>query len=164
MYSVRESQQPLVVSTMLTPAERRGVDAAGEGSYRAMHRDSIAELVRDIKGNRAGAVLLSVVRCDNETRPSVAALVREFPGVPAVAIVSQLDRATLDAAVQLGAAGLRRVVDIRDAGGWRALRTELLAARGEDIQREALGRLAMDLSGSTPECWRFFETLFSAPL
>src|SRR5258708_950725 len=42
------------ISTILTPGERVRVDAAGEGSYRAIHRDGVAELVRRIKSRRAG--------------------------------------------------------------------------------------------------------------
>ena len=34
------------------PNERIRVDAAGEGSYRALHRDSVAEVVQDLKSNR----------------------------------------------------------------------------------------------------------------
>ena len=55
-------REPLPVATMLTPAERIRVDAAGEGSYFTLHRDSVAELVQDLKTNRAGAVVLSVAR------------------------------------------------------------------------------------------------------
>jgi AraC-like DNA-binding protein len=58
---------------------------------------------------------------------------------------------------------VRQLVDVRDADGWRELRNYLLAARGEDIQRQALGQLALDLSGASSDCWRFFETLFLAP-
>jgi hypothetical protein len=53
---------------MLTPAERIRVDAAGEGSYFAIHRDSVAELVHDIRMNRVGAVLVSVACCDSRAR------------------------------------------------------------------------------------------------
>ena len=37
------------VSTVLTPTERIRVDAAGEGSYRALHRDNVDDVVRDLK-------------------------------------------------------------------------------------------------------------------
>ena len=57
-------RSPLPVATMLTPNERIRVDAAGEGSYQAFHRDSVAELVQDLKLNRVGAVIVSVARCD----------------------------------------------------------------------------------------------------
>jgi AraC-like DNA-binding protein len=156
---VRE-RVPLPIATMLTPSERLRVDAAGEGSYFALHRDSVAELVQDLKSNRAGAVILSVARCDQRARAGVAALVREFPRVPTVALLTQLDRSTPRTMLSLGSTGLRQVVDVRDADGWRELRNYLLDARGDDMQREALGALAIDLTSVHRDCWRFFEALF----
>ncbi|HSQ28727.1 MAG TPA: helix-turn-helix domain-containing protein [Gemmatimonadaceae bacterium] len=154
------SREPLPIATMLTPAERIRVDAAGEGSYLALHRDSVAELVQDLKSNRVGAVVLSVACCDQRSRAGVAALVREFPRVPTVAVLTQLDRSTAHTMLSLGSTGLRQLVDVRDADGWRELREYLLTARGDDIQREALGALAIDLSSVHRDCWRFFEALF----
>jgi AraC-like DNA-binding protein len=52
---------------------------------------------------------------------------------------------------------------VRDADGWRELRNYLLTTRAEDIQREALGQLAIDLAGVSHDCWRFFEALFLVP-
>lgn len=157
------ARPPLPIATMLTPTERLRVDAAGDGSYRALHRDTIAELVDDLKSNRATAVVLSIARCDAPARAGVAALVREFPRVPTVALLTQIDRTTPHAMLSLGSTGLRQVVDVRDADGWRELRTYLLSTRGEDIQREALSKLAIDLAGVSRDCWRFFEALFLSP-
>jgi AraC-like DNA-binding protein len=145
---------------MLTPAERLRVDAAGEGTYRTVHRDTIAEIVRDLKLNRASAVLVSVACCDRRATEGVAALVREFPRVPTVALLSQLDSSTPQAMLSLGSTGVSRLVDVREARGWRELRNYLVSAQGEDIQRLALGELAMDLRSAPRDCWRFFEALF----
>jgi len=160
---LRPPRPPLPIATMLTPNERIRVDAAGEGSYHAIHRDSVAEVVQDLKSNRVSAVIVSVARCDQGARASVAALVREFPRVPTVALLTQLDRSTPHAMLSLGSTGVRQLVDVRDAEGWRELRSYLLAARGEDIQRQALSQLAIDLAGVSQDCWRFFEALFIAP-
>lgn len=154
---------PVPIATMLTPAERSRVDAAGEGSYHALHRDSVAELVQDLKSNRANAIVVSVTRCDQRARAGVAALVREFPRVPTVALLTQLDRSTPHAMLSLGSTGVRQLVDVRDAEGWRELRNYLAAARGEEIQRQAISQLAIDLASVPQDCWRFFETLFLAP-
>ena len=62
-----------------------------------------------------------------------------------------------------GSTGLRQLVDVREADGWRELRTYLLSTRADDIQREALSQLAIDLSGVSRDCWRFFEALFLVP-
>jgi AraC-like DNA-binding protein len=154
---------PLAIATMLTASERVRVDAAGEGSYQTLHRDSVAELVQDLKTNRASAVVVSVARCDQRARAGVAALVREFPRVPTVALLTQLDRSTPYAMLSLGSTGVRQLVDVRDADGWRQLRQYLASARGEEIQRQAISMLALDLSAVPPDCWRFFEALFLVP-
>jgi AraC-like DNA-binding protein len=157
------SRSPVAIATMLTPSERTRVDAAGEGSYQAVHRDSVAELVQDLKTNRAAAVVVSVTRCDQRARAGVAALVREFPRVPTVALLTQLDRSTPHAMLSLGTTGVRQLVDVREADGWRELRNFLVSARGEEIQRQAISQLALDLAAVPQDCWRFFEALFLAP-
>src|SRR5215213_3483568 len=79
------------VSTMLTPIERLRVDAAGEGLYHALHRDSVEDIIRDLKERGAAVVLMSVSRCSREQATSrVANMVREFPRVPAVAILTEV--------------------------------------------------------------------------
>jgi AraC-like DNA-binding protein len=157
------TNHPLPIATMLTPTERIHVDAAGEGWYKAYHRDSVAEVVQDLKSNRVSAVVVSITRCDQQARAGVAALVREFPRVPTVALLTQIDRASPHTMLSLGSTGVRQLVDVREAEGWRELRTYLLSARAEDIQRHALSLLEADLAGVHGDCWRFFETLFLAP-
>jgi len=159
----RNTAKPLAIVTMLTPIERLRVDAAGDGWYQTIHRDSVAEVVQDLKTQRAGAVVLSVARCDSAERAAVAALVREFPRVPTVALLTSVDRAAPQAMLSLGSTGVRQLVDVREADGWRELRNYLLTTRAEDIQREALGQLAIDLAGVSHDCWRFFEALFLVP-
>jgi AraC-like DNA-binding protein len=155
--------QLLAVSTFLSPAERSRVDAAGEGSYRAIHRDEVAELVGDIKAKRADAVLVSVARCDGRAQPRISALVREFPRVSTVALVTAVAPDAPRVAMTLGSSGITQLVDVREPQGWHELRRLLLSSRGLEVQREALTQLAIDLAGVHPECWRFFEALFLAP-
>src|SRR5262249_45626388 len=119
---------PMPIATMLMPHERPRIDAAGEGSFRALHRDSVAEVVQDLKSNRASAFVVSVACCDHIARAGVAALVREFPRVPTVALLTHVDRTTPHAMLSLGSTGVRQVVDVRDADGWRELRDYLLTS------------------------------------
>lgn len=151
------------VSTVLTPAERLRVDAAGEGSYHALHRDSVDDVVKDIKENRAAAVLVSVARCDQSARAGVEMMVREFPRVPTVALLSQIEPGTPRQMLLLGQSGVRQLVDVREAAGWRELRTLLIGTQVDSMQRRALSELAVDLTGADRDCWRFFEALFTAP-
>ena len=151
------------VATVLTPAERLRVDAAGEGLYRTIHRDTVEDVIRDLKERRAGAVLVSVARCgDIHATTRMAAVVREFPRVPAVALLTQFEPDSARAVLALGRCGVSQLVDVRLPTGWRELRVALTADRGDEIRRLALGQLATDLSGAPEDCWRFFESLFAS--
>jgi AraC-like DNA-binding protein len=149
------------VATVLTPAERLRVDAAGEGLYRAIHRDSVDDVIRDLKERRAGAVLVSVSRCsDSHAASRMAAVVREFPRVPAVALLTQFEPDSAQTVLALGRCGVSQLVDVRHPTGWRELRAALMADRGDEIRRLALGQIAADLAGAPDDCWRFFASLF----
>jgi AraC-like DNA-binding protein len=148
------------VTTMLDPGERARVDAAGVGLYRTYHRESLDDVLRDLRERPIGAVLLSVARCMERDAARLATMVREFPRVPAVALLSQLEQQTPRAVLALGRSGVRTLVDVRQPTGWRELRTVLLEGRADDIQRLALAALATDLPDAHDECRRFFETLF----
>ena len=150
------------VSTVLLPLERARVDAAGEGLYSTLHRDSLDDAMHDLKAQRARAVVISVACCAGAEAPKVARLVREFPRVTAVGLLTQLDASTPQDVLDLGNSGLRTPIDVRTPRGWRELREALIVDRGSSVERMALGQLALDLAGVPPDCWRFFETLFSA--
>ena len=151
------------VATILTPAERSRVDAAGEGLYRSIHRDSVDDVIRDVREARADAVVVSVSYCEKTSANPVATMVREFPRVPTLALLSELGPRTPHTLLTLGTSGVRRLVDVRDASGWRTLRSALTDECGNSIQRFALGKLADDLKGAPDDCWRFFEALFLSP-
>jgi AraC-like DNA-binding protein len=148
------------ITTLLTPSERPRVDAAGEGCYRTLHRDSVDDLIRDLKSRQVHAVLVSVT-CAGAHATRVASLVREFPRIPAVALLSELEGKTPQAVLALGQSGIRRLVDVRHAAGWRELRGALMADSSDSGQRSILSQLAIDLAGVPDDCLRFFETLFT---
>lgn len=150
----------LPIATLLTPDERPRVDAAGEGYYRTLHRESVDDLIRDLKAKQVHAVLVSVA-CGGTQALRVASLVREFPRIPAVALLSELEAKTPHAVLALGQSGIRRLVDVRQPSGWRELRGALMADSGDSGQRGVLSQLATDLAGAPDDCWRFFETLFT---
>jgi AraC-like DNA-binding protein len=151
------------VATILTPAERIRVDAAGVGLYRSIHRDSVDDVMRDVREARAAAVVLSVSYCERAPSESVATMVREFPRVPTLALLSELGPRTPQTLLSLGTSGVRRLIDVRDSSGWRMLRSALSDECGNTVQRLALGQLAHDLDGASPDCWRFFQALFLSP-
>jgi AraC-like DNA-binding protein len=150
------------IATLLTPEERLRVDAAGEGCYRTLHRESVDDVIRDLKSHQVHAVLVSV-SCASKCTARVASLVREFPRIPAVALLSEFEFRTPHAVLALGHCGIKRLIDVRQAAGWRELRGTLMADTGDAGQRSVLGQLAIDLAEVPSDCWQFFETIFTCP-
>jgi len=155
------SSKLMPVSTILTPGERLRVDAAAEGLYAALHRESFDEVLADLRERRAGAVLISITRYGLQSSARMAAMVREFPRVPAMALLTETQYSTPHHLLALGQIGVRILIDARQPSGWQALRDILSAERSSDLQRTALGQLSSDLTGAPADCWRFFELLFS---
>jgi AraC-like DNA-binding protein len=149
------------VSTMIEPVERQRVDAAGVGLYRTIHRDSISEVVRDLKERRISAVLVSVGRCVREEPAQMAAVVRAFPRIPTVALLSSAGDTNAEAVLALGNCGIRTLIDVREPDGWIRLRALLGREATKDVDRVALAALREDLRGVPDDCWKFFEALFS---
>ena len=149
------------VATMLHPSERSSVDAAGEGVYETLHRDSLSEVLRDLKERRIRAVVVSAARCDSAERGRIATVVREFPRIPAVAILSDVEPTSASAVLALGNCGVKTLVDVRSPRGWHQLRALLSAEATTDIDRAILALLRSDLEGAAEDCWRFFEVIFS---
>jgi AraC-like DNA-binding protein len=148
------------IATLLTPEERLRVDAAGEGYYRTLHRETVDDVIRDLKSRQVQAVLVSV-SCASKYTARVASLVREFPRIPAVALLSEFELRTPHTVLALGQCGIRRLVDVRQPAGWRELRGTLMADTGGATHRSILGQLTIDLAGVPADCWHFFETIFT---
>ena len=111
------------VAAVLLPGERPRVDAAGSGCFAVLHRDTIPDAVRVVRERSVDAVLVSVHRCGPEQMEAVGHLVREFPGIPTVALLSQHDPGSTEMLLRLGASGVRQVVDVTSPSGWNRLRT-----------------------------------------
>lgn len=155
---------PESISTLLSPGERARVDAAGEGCFVTLHRESVDEVLNDLRLRRSSAVLVSVSHYVTQQTPPVARVVREFPRVPAVALLTGMEPSSTQAVLTLGQQGVRALVDVRDARGWRELRRLITQERSETVERFALSRLNADLAGAPEDCLRFFDALFSSPL
>jgi AraC-like DNA-binding protein len=110
------------VAAVLLPGERLRVDAAGNGCFAVVHRDSVSDAVRVVRERAVDAVLLSVHRCPPEQVETVRHLVHEFPGIPTVALVSQHDPSSTEMLLRLGASGVQQVVDVTTPTGWNRLR------------------------------------------
>lgn len=151
------------VATVLHPSERARVNAAANGTYHPLHRQNVDEVLSDLRAQRVRAVVVSVACCGPAECTHLARLVREFPRVPAIALLTRVDPATPHAVLTLGQCGIRDLVDAREGAGWRQLRDALASGHGDDLVRLALGMLSLDLVAVPDDCWRFFEALFRPP-
>ena len=121
MSSVPDSSSATIAAVLL-PGERPRVDAAGNGLFAVLHRDSIPDAVRAVRERPVDAVLVSVHRCGADQMEVLGHLVREFPSIPTVALVSQHDPGAIEMLLRLGASGVRQVVDVTSPSGWGRLR------------------------------------------
>jgi AraC-like DNA-binding protein len=136
------------------------VDAAAQGLCDALHRESLDEVLSDLREQKVGLVLISVTRYGSQNSARVAAMVREFPRIPAVALLTETQNSTPHTTLALGQLGIRTLVDARMPTGWQTLRN-LLASQGvPDLERSALNQIRLDLPEVSKDCWRFFELLF----
>ena len=150
------------VATVLDPADRGDVDRVGAGLYRTLHRDSVAEVLRDLRLRRVSAVLLSAARCRANELPRTMRVVREFPRVPALMLLSRSEEPSPSDILALGNCGVRRIVDVRTPGGWNRLREALSASANHERDVQASVELAAELEGTPADFVRFIEALFSS--
>jgi AraC-like DNA-binding protein len=146
------------VATVLLPVERARVDAAGSGCFAVVHRDSVPDAVRIVRERPVDAVLVSVHRCGPEQVEVVGHLVREFPGIPTVAFVSQHDPSATEMLLRLGASGVRQVVDVTSPTGWSRLRQVVGQPATRAVAR-IQGPILDALTGSPGDARLFVEAL-----
>lgn len=146
------------VAAVLDPDERVRVEAAMGTAVSVVHRDSIPDAIRAVRECPVRAVLVSVQRCSREPMSEVGKLVRGFPGIPTVALVSERSGHATEALLRFGAHGVREVVDVSDPTGWQRLRAlvsgpvPLAGARIQAPLVDALGEVP-------PDTRLFFEAL-----
>jgi AraC-like DNA-binding protein len=92
------------------------------GSFLILHQSNVPEAVRVVRERAVDAVLLSAYHCSDERCEPVDELVRSFPGVPTVALVTRHDARISETLLRLGATGIRDVVDVTAPAGWKRLR------------------------------------------
>lgn len=139
-----------VVAAVLGPDERSRVEAAGSGWFSVVHRASIPDAIRTVRERPVDAILVSVHRCREEPLDQLDHLIRGFPGIPTVALVSRHDPRGSEALLHLGASGVRQVIDVTGPDGWHRLRQVLGQPTTRDAARiqgpvlEALGQIPPD--------------------
>jgi AraC-like DNA-binding protein len=157
VYETETGRNPTLAAVVL-PGERTRVEAAGSGWFSVLHRDSIPEAIRVVRERAVDAVLVSVHRCDRSELSALGHLVRDFPGVTTVALVSRADPESNARLLELGATGVRQVVDVSSPAGWQHLRQVI----GHPATRDAARILApvMDqIVDAPPDARLFFQVM-----
>src|SRR5256886_6139986 len=112
----------VTVCTVLPAPERPRLDAAGDGCFTTLHTGSFRDALRAARRKKVDALVLSVHACRGDELPAVARFVREFPAIPAVALVSRHDRNATETLLKLGATGVRSAGGCTEPAGRRPLR------------------------------------------
>jgi AraC-like DNA-binding protein len=144
------------VAAVLTPNERASLDAASVGCFAVLHRNSVPEAVRTVRERAVDAVLLSVHQCAQGRVDEVDQLVRSFPGVPTVALVTRHDAIASETLLRLGATGVRQVVDVTVPAGWNRLR-QLVAEPATHGAARILAPVLAELPELPPDARVFLE-------
>lgn len=110
------------VAAVLHPRERSRVEAAAGGAVAVLASDTVGDALRLVRERNVDAVLLSVHQLRREAPDAVGRLLRRFPSVPAVAVVSEPCEHTPEMLLRLGASGVVHVVDVSRPHGWSRLR------------------------------------------
>jgi AraC-like DNA-binding protein len=151
-------QSSPTVAAVLTPGERGRVDAAGNGCFAVVHRDSIPDAMRVVRERPVDAVLVSVHRCRPEQVEALGHLVRDFPAIPTVALVSQHDPEMTEMLLRLGASGVRQVVDVTSPAGWARLR-QIVGVPATRAVARIQGPIFGALTDLPPDARLFLEAL-----
>lgn len=156
--SRRRLPHPLTVAAVVAPTERASLDAAGAGCFAVVHRPNLPAAMTVVREHPVDAIVFSVHECLNSDAEQLDNLVRRFPDVPTVALVTRSDPATPEALLRLGATGIRHVVDVTGPLGWSQLRQVL----SEPVSRPAariLARLLEALPELPPATRVFLELM-----
>jgi AraC-like DNA-binding protein len=148
----------VTVCALVSLAERPRLEAAGSGCFATVHADSLGDVAAVARRARADAIVISTHRCDPGDLTPVATLVREFPALPTVALVSRFDGPTGETLLRLGATGIRTAIDCTDLGGWRRLR-DAVGRPLSPVTLRIMERLAPLLRDASEDARRFFDTV-----
>jgi len=158
-YRIRQPSKPApTVATVLMPRERSRVDAAGDGCFKVVHRESVSDAIRVVRERGVDAFLVSVHRCRERDLRAVGHLVRDFPGIPTVALLSQHEEAASQTLLHLGATGVQQVVDVTTPAGWQRLRQVVGPPATRTVAR-IQGPILDTMGRTTTDNRLFFEAL-----
>lgn len=147
-----------MVATVIEPPERSRLEAGANGGFGVIHRETLCEAVRTVREQPVSAVLVSPRCVGRDQLSNLTLLVRGFPGVPTVALLSRHDALSSERLLHLGACGVRRVLDLSVRDGWRRLR-DLVSQPTGPTAALVLARVIPALGPASSGCRRYFEVL-----
>jgi AraC-like DNA-binding protein len=130
----------ITVAAVLGPRERAALEAAGVGCFSVVHRRSLPEALTVVRERPVDAVVFSVHECQDKEVDELDDLVRRFPDLPTVGLLTKTDPEAPGALLRLGATGVRHVIDVTVPAGWRRLR-QLLAEPASRPAARILGKV-----------------------
>jgi len=146
------------VATVVEPSVRLRLEAAGQGTFAAIHTDSVGEAIRAVRERPVRAVFVSPSYVGYDDLPRVADLVDGFPGVPTVALLSRCDAESSRKLLDLGAHGVRKLVDLGGRQGWQYLR-DLISHPASPTAARIFERVIPALGQPTHDCRAVFEAI-----
>ncbi len=146
------------VATVIEPSVRARLDVAAQGRFRTYHAESVMEAVRAVRDRPVHAVFLSPSYVRRDELPSVASLVDDFPGIPTVALVSRHGPNASEGLLELGAYGVRRLVDLSARDGWHYLR-DLISHPTSPTAARIFSKLVPAMGEPPHDCRAVFEAV-----
>lgn len=149
------------IAAVMGPGERARLEGLMGQGISVLLQDTIPDAIRTVRERPVSAVLVSVSKYRKEQLPDLDRLVKGFPAIPTVAVVSGPGHS--ETLLQFGARGIREVVDVNAPDGWKRLRA-LLEGPGTPSTARILTPLLTALGDVPPDARLFFEALVrSAP-
>jgi len=146
------------VAAVLSPGERRRVDAAGSGHFALVHHDTLRDAIRVVRERPVDAVLVSLSRCAGDAPALLEKFTRSYPAVPTIALMTARADGDAETLLSLGATGVRQVVDATVPAGWRRLR-EVLAGSPHDRSQAILRPVYQTLGPLSGGSRRFWDEM-----
>ncbi len=146
------------VATVIEPGVRASIDAVAQGRFSPFHAKTVREVLRAVRERPVQAVFVSPSCVSREDLPAVATLVDGFPAVSTVALVSRHDSVSSERLLELGAYGVRRMIDLSGRAGWQFLR-ELLSQPASATAARIFGAVLPALGQPTHDCRKVFEVM-----
>ena len=146
------------IATVIEPSVRDWIDTAIQGDFQTIHVDNVSEVLSAVRERSVQVVLVSPNCVSHEELPRVARLTAGFPGIPTVALIATHDRASSARLLELGAHGVRKLVDLSAREGWEELRNVVTHPSSPTAAR-ILARVLPELGEPTGDCRHLFEMM-----